>query len=1040
MYSSYMINSLCEDLEKKLELYTNTYNDKSLKYYFEKERYLEISKIILTENNEDIQPMIDKLPSYYRNGINFINNKFSMDTSEVSLICSQVYKQLHDLDKDSAFINYLDIVQDKLNGDIHWFFDLDFNSEHIKDHFLNNATEYIIQHQNKTWKEEFRKVDYARNSWLKYLREEDIPEKFSSKEELFLWLKYNKQEEVFHFLGLPLLNSLLSTIIHNETYNIHSNALNKNRIFRLLEECQNDYIITGQILVEKSINLNIFFLYYFEYALFGFLNLYELESAPHNLQSNDINYTEEWNKMLSHQMINIVFLHFSNLQNKEKFGSFIFYILNYMTKDYVNYFSNQYISNKKEYLFQKLLKELSKIEIRKNQYEKTFILDFILDELIKKQINQLSVKQINLSDYYLVSFYLTEMNKIEKLTGKNYSEDIKNIINSILDNLNQCFTNNLQDDRLYIKFEFLEKIDFPFMYEYSDNKDTWITLIDIHKVKNRWLEYDKEKAAKNGISSSDPHEPENIIKLYFYILVQIFEKNKDSKIAELLNKIAIKFGLTIDFGIFHEYSWRGHQFTEELFLKYIKMLNNFNDELFNTFQTEVFNHRRMRDILALLNYTEIEERKNKLLEKITNYVNNKELEFSSYYDIRESILYAQYNDLDDLSSKLIDIYETEIEKNNYKNNKKEFLEIKYKKELLDIFNNKDLPIDEKLNKLNQYQNPFDDRNYGKESKQIICDNYKDFIRAILFFETEPIKTYKILLQLIEKELNSIYLINMLNAYLKAYEDDKYKIEKFNYILNKYEEYDKKFNRKSKSLYEYQVLFYGYKEIDNLDKLEYLHKEIPDLYKNNIKEYLPTQLKLFDKVVNIKKKLIVCVEGEFDIKFLKNINQSIKEYKNIINLQDSNISIMSLKGSNLQAWVKDNHLEGSNIIELHIYDSDIGSTEQNENKYLKECEEVRNRKDSSYCFLTKKREMENYIHKSLIEHEFKIDMSNIKDWDKEDIPTYILSKTNGKKKEKAIKSILNGKLSEQITKDLLQDIDAFDELKMWFEKMKELSNV
>ena len=84
-------------------------------------------------------------------------------------------------------------------------------------------------------------------------------------------------------------------------------------------------------------------------------------------------------------------------------------------------------------------------------------------------------------------------------------------------------------------------------------------------------------------------------------------------------------------------------------------------------------------------------------------------------------------------------------------------------------------------------------------------------------------------------------------------------------------------------------------------------------------------------------------------------------------------------------------------------------------------------------MTDKREMENYIPKSLIEAEFNIDCNSIENWDIEDIPTFIENKTDFD--EKAVKGILNGKLAKQITKEHLQELNSFDEIKSWFEKIK-----
>ena len=189
----------------------------------------------------------------------------------------------------------------------------------------------------------------------------------------------------------------------------------------------------------------------------------------------------------------------------------------------------------------------------------------------------------------------------------------------------------------------------------------------------------------------------------------------------------------------------------------------------------------------------------------------------------------------------------------------------------------------------------------------------------------------------------------------------------------------------------------------------------------------------------KHKVVVFVEGENDIKFLLNINQHMGDFKNIIDLKEEQISIIPLHRGNLKNWVDRDYLKDSNIIEFHIYDSDLNSG-KNTNKYQEEIYKVNSRKDGSCAITTQKREMENYIHKSLIEKEFGIDLSGIADYNVEDIPSFITSRIHVAKTEEAIKAILNGRLSKQLTREMLEELDAFDEIKGWFEKIKELANI
>lgn len=179
------------------------------------------------------------------------------------------------------------------------------------------------------------------------------------------------------------------------------------------------------------------------------------------------------------------------------------------------------------------------------------------------------------------------------------------------------------------------------------------------------------------------------------------------------------------------------------------------------------------------------------------------------------------------------------------------------------------------------------------------------------------------------------------------------------------------------------------------------------------------------------KIVICVEGESDRKFLLNINK-ISELKNIIDLENRQIAIIPMNGSNLKTWINRNYLENSNVIEFHIYDRD------SDEKYKKSVETVNNRKDKSCGLLTTKKEIENYVHKDLLiayEKFNTIDFSEITNWDNEDIVNFISKKT--KLAEDAVKSIICGHIAKNMTKLLYEDLKAWDEIESWFKKTKEL---
>lgn len=191
--------------------------------------------------------------------------------------------------------------------------------------------------------------------------------------------------------------------------------------------------------------------------------------------------------------------------------------------------------------------------------------------------------------------------------------------------------------------------------------------------------------------------------------------------------------------------------------------------------------------------------------------------------------------------------------------------------------------------------------------------------------------------------------------------------------------------------------------------------------------------------SIQGKLVVCVEGDNDVNFLKNINQSVNELKDIINFKSEDISILPLSGSKLLDWIDKNYLENSNVIEFHLYDSDV-------KKYVERIKEINEKNDGRrFGINTKLKEMENYIHPDLIEEFFDIDLSNYKEnWCSIDVPKTLVNLAKKEinreeKREKIIKDILNSSVSKNITKQHLEDLGVYEEVKSWFKTIAELYN-
>ncbi|RJR23831.1 DUF2813 domain-containing protein [Candidatus Microgenomates bacterium] len=185
------------------------------------------------------------------------------------------------------------------------------------------------------------------------------------------------------------------------------------------------------------------------------------------------------------------------------------------------------------------------------------------------------------------------------------------------------------------------------------------------------------------------------------------------------------------------------------------------------------------------------------------------------------------------------------------------------------------------------------------------------------------------------------------------------------------------------------------------------------------------------VLPIIGKVAVFVEGETDREFLLNIG-AINELKQIIDI--SKISIIPLGGSTLERWINRNYLDGSNIVEFHLYDKD------SDEKYKEAVSKINERADNSKGQLTKSLEIENYIHPSLVEgcdRLSSISCTSIKSqWKNKDIPQFVSQKTGID--ELVVKEILCCSLSKKMNKQLMEEINIWDEVEGWFESVKSMT--
>ena len=178
---------------------------------------------------------------------------------------------------------------------------------------------------------------------------------------------------------------------------------------------------------------------------------------------------------------------------------------------------------------------------------------------------------------------------------------------------------------------------------------------------------------------------------------------------------------------------------------------------------------------------------------------------------------------------------------------------------------------------------------------------------------------------------------------------------------------------------------------------------------------------------------MCVEGPTDVVFIERASKIVHEaYPEIPDLKETaSIITIPLGGSDLKNWVKLNYLKKLRIREFHIYDSD------NRHAHAEECRAVNARGDGSRAVETAKREIENYIHSSLIMREFSIDFEVD---DTMDVSTVIRNKLLERDAQALRAKVIKRRISEHcvpdMTLDMLRERDPDDEVIGW---LRDISN-
>jgi len=240
----------------------------------------------------------------------------------------------------------------------------------------------------------------------------------------------------------------------------------------------------------------------------------------------------------------------------------------------------------------------------------------------------------------------------------------------------------------------------------------------------------------------------------------------------------------------------------------------------------------------------------------------------------------------------------------------------------------------------------------------------------------------------------------------------------------------------------------------IENLRFLYKQddkvIVEYGSDGILEKIAKSLGILpsiDKDKIDKLKLIVCVEGPTDVEFFKRLSKIINDDLKVDFENDPRIIIIPLGGSTLKYWVDNHYLRKLGLPEIHIYD---GDKKENERK----AGQINSRSDDSTGFVTRKREIENYVHPNIVKDIFSlndeeltnlIDLSKtdwIADWDKIDVPKKLMKIYENKGwsiQESKIKEKICTEGIERMSIELFKELNDYEEVKEWFTTIKNTLN-
>lgn len=209
------------------------------------------------------------------------------------------------------------------------------------------------------------------------------------------------------------------------------------------------------------------------------------------------------------------------------------------------------------------------------------------------------------------------------------------------------------------------------------------------------------------------------------------------------------------------------------------------------------------------------------------------------------------------------------------------------------------------------------------------------------------------------------------------------------------------------------------------------------------------IKTLGVVPDHRARVLLCVEGPTDLACLRSLCKTYRyKHKNLVCIEtDPRIASVLLGGGTLENWTAEHLLRNTGLREFHIYDRDVPKPDGSF-KYAAAVETVEQRGNGDTARLTRRREIENYLHPAAIDrtlapvvgHAVQVEFTQGDDV--EAIVAAAIPDHQGnprkKLKRRELKSWLNREVASAMTLDELTEVDQDEELLDWFRAISALA--